>query len=89
MTIAGNRRAVPLEFRLDSARRRHTHGVASRLLACVAVLKWSWWHAKSYVPIAGLLLLALGSLVVLQGHWLYRRITHLPLRPKEVLKNVG
>lgn len=89
MTIAGNGSARPLELQLARVKIQQTHGPVRLLLTGGALLKWVWWHVKSYLSIVGLLLLALGSLVVLQGHWLSRRIVHIPLRQKEVLKNVG
>jgi hypothetical protein len=90
MAIAGNSRARPLELRLAQAKRQQAqHGLVSSFWAFAAALRWGWWHAKAYLPIVGLLLLALGSVVVLQCHWVYRRITHTPRRHKEVFKNVG
>ena len=89
MTIAENSRAVPLQLRLHQAKKHDTRGFDSVMLAGAALLRGSGWYAKAYGSIMGVLLLALGSLVVLQCHWLFRRITHMPLREKEVLKNVG
>ena len=78
MTIARTSKAVPLEFRLDNAldhaKRRGIHSFPSAMLSVVDLFRWSWWHTKAYVPIVSVLLLAVGSLVVLQGHWLYRRM---------------
>ncbi|MBW4581744.1 MAG: hypothetical protein KME42_19430 [Tildeniella nuda ZEHNDER 1965/U140] len=89
MTIGEPYRAIPLELRLDRAKRRDTHGFAGIMLTSTSMLKWSWWHIRSYVPIVCLLLLALGSLIVLQCHWLYRRFAHVSMREKEALKNMG
>ena len=89
MPIASNGGASPLELRLDWAKRQQTRSLVRIFLSGAALLKWVWWYAKSYLPIVGILLLALGSLVVLQGHWLYRRLAPLSLRHKAVLKNAG
>ena len=89
MAIAGKKSVIPLELRLQRAKKLNARGVFSFLLATVSVLKQVRWHTKSYPPIVGILLLAAGSLLVLQLHWLSRRLLQSPLREKEIAKDLG
>jgi cobalamin synthase len=36
------------------------------------MLKRIWWHVQALIPVVGILLLILASLIFLQLHWLYR-----------------
>lgn len=89
MAIAGNKSVIPLELRLQRAKQPNARGLSSLLLTTVSVLKRVWWHTKSYLPIVGLVLLAVGSLLVLQLHWLSRRLLQSPLREKVIVKDLG
>ncbi|MBW4696124.1 MAG: hypothetical protein KME27_30785 [Lyngbya sp. HA4199-MV5] len=80
---------MPLELRLDDAKRIQPQGFTSVGQTCAFRFKWLWWHTRSYVPIVVLLVLSLGSLLVLQIHWLYRRLVYTPARAKAVLKDAG
>ena len=82
MAIASRESVIPLELRLQRAKKLNARGIESLWLATVSVLKRVWWHTKSYLPIVGILLLAAGSLLVLQLHWLSRRLLQSPLREK-------
>ncbi|MBW4469465.1 MAG: hypothetical protein KME45_03570 [Stenomitos rutilans HA7619-LM2] len=89
MVQARPRNGTPLELRLNHAKRIQPHGLTGIGQTCVFSLKWAWWHTRSYLPIVIVLLLSLGSLLVLQIHWLHRRLVYLPAREKAVLKDVG
>ncbi|MBD2036827.1 hypothetical protein H6F76_17605 [Leptolyngbya sp. FACHB-321] len=89
MAIAGRESVVPLELRLQRAKQLNARGLSSLLLTTVSVLKRVWWHTKSYLPIVGILLLAAGSLLLLQLHWLSRRLLQSPLREKAIAKDLG
>jgi hypothetical protein len=93
MAIAGKERVIPLELRLQRAKKLNARGIPSLWVATVSVLKRVWWHTKSYLPIMGILLLAAGSLLVLQLHWLSRRLLQSLLREKvrekAVAKDLG
>ncbi|MBD2073593.1 hypothetical protein H6F86_06755 [Phormidium sp. FACHB-592] len=89
MAIAGRGSVVPLELRLQRAKQLNARGLSSLLLTTVSVLKRVWWHTKSYLPIVGILLLAAGSLLLLQLHWLSRRLLQSPLREKAIAKDLG
>lgn len=89
MAIAGRGRVVPLELGLSSTKRDRAQGLAKVMLTGAILFKRAWWHAKAYVPIASVLMLSLGSLLVLHVHWLYRRVTHISVAQKEALRDVG
>lgn len=80
---------IPVELRLANAKRLKLQGFARVGLTCAFRLKWVWWHARSYVPIVVVLVLSLGSLLILQLHWLYRRLSDTPTRAKAILKDAG
>jgi len=89
MAIASKESVIPLELRLQRAKKLNARGIESLWLATVSVLKRVWWHTKSYLPIVGILLLAAGSLLVLQLHWLSRRLLQSPLREKVRAKEIA
>jgi hypothetical protein len=89
MTVATSDSIIPIELKLESAKRSNAQGFAKLGLSVVLLLKWLWWHTKSYGPIVAILVLSLGSLLVLNLHWLYRKLAHLPASEKQVLKDVG
>jgi hypothetical protein len=89
MAIASRESVIPLELRLQRAKKLNARGIESLWLATVSVLKRVWWHTKSYLPIVGILLLAAGSLLVLQLHWLSRRLLQSPLREKVREKEIA
>ena len=89
MAIASKESVIPLELRLQRAKKLNARGIESLWLATVSVLKRVWWHTKSYLPIVGILLLAAGSLLVLQLHWLSRRLLQSPLREKVREKEIA
>lgn len=80
---------IPVELRLGNPKRFQTQGLARIVLTFTFGVRWVWWHTRSYVPIVIVLVLSLGSLLVLQIHWLYRRLVYIPARAKEVLKDAG
>lgn len=89
MTVAASGSIIPTELKLESAKRSRAQGFIKLRLSGVLLFKWLWWHIRSYGPIAVIIVLSLGSLLVLNLHWLYRRLTHLPASEKQVLKDVG
>lgn len=89
MTTATNGSLIPIELKLENAKRNNAQGFTKLIRSVVLLLKWLWWHTKSYAPIAVILVLSLGSLLVLNLHWLYRRLIHLSASEKQVLKDVG
>lgn len=79
---------IPVELRLDNTLVK-SHGLTNVLLTCALSLKWAWWHTRSYLPIVVVLLLSFGSLLVLQLHWLHRRLVYTPTKAKAILEDMG
>lgn len=65
-------------FELLQAQEMQASG--GQALARIAQLpKRCWWHLKAYVPILGILVLVVASLVFLQLHWLSQLGRHRTL----------
>ncbi len=89
MAIAHRHGVVPLQFRLNHATVSSTPRFLRVCWLGVSMLRRVWWYIKSYLPIVGILLLALGGLLVLQVHWLYRCLTQPAVKAKAVCRDAG
>lgn len=67
--------AIPLTISVDNSQSIDLSLLWKSVpLSVAAVVKRLWWHIHSYGTIAGIMLLALGSLFFLCIHWSYCKV---------------
>lgn len=63
---------VTVAIKAQGSSRVNSPSLLLPLQKCLVALKRVWWHGKALVPIIGIVLVALASLLFLHLHWSFR-----------------